>query len=173
MLSKLAIVLVLSANTAWAQQEEDTFAGQKAPEIKGEQTWINSAPLKLEQLRGKVVLIEFWARECPFCAEAMPYVKALHEKYSASGLVVVGVHTPRADNEKDIAKVKEAVTEKGIKYPVVIDNDYAIWTDYLCAAWPSTYVVDQEGVIQLNHSGVGRYEEIEEVIQRLLKNSAK
>ena len=175
MLGRLAVAIVLMTANAWAQQEEDTFAGQKAPEIsKAEQTWINSAPLKLEQLRGKVVLIEFWARECPFCAEAMPYVKALHEKYSADGLVVVGVHTPRADYEKDIPKVKEAVAEKGIKYPVVIDNDYAIWTDYLCAAWPSAYVVDQEGVIHLNHSGAGRYEEIEEVIQRLLKkNSAK
>jgi thiol-disulfide isomerase/thioredoxin len=175
MFRKLAIAILLMTASAWAQQEEDTFVGQKAPEFgKAEQTWINSAPLKLEQLRGKVVLIEFWARECPFCAEALPYVNALHEKYSAGGLVVVGVHTPRFDDEKNIPKVKEAVAAKGIKYPVVTDNDYAIWTDYLCAAWPSAYVVDQEGVIQLNHSGVGRYEEIEEVIQRLLKkNSAK
>ena len=174
MFTKLALALLLLAPEAWAQQAEDAFAGQKAPEIKSGKTWINSAPLKLEQLRGKVLLIEFWARDCPFCAEAMPHVKALYEKYSGDGLVVIGVHTPRVDCEKDVPKVKEAVTDKGIKYPVVIDNDYEIWTDYLCAAWPSVYVVDQEGVIQLNHSGTGRYEEIEEVIQGLLKkNSAK
>ena len=174
MLTKVILTLLFSAAAGWTQQGEDAFVGQKAPEIKSDKIWINSAPLKLEQLRGKVVLIEFWARECPFCAEAMPHIKALHEKYSANGLVVVGVHTPRTDYEKDVAQVKEAVAREGIKYPVVIDNDYEIWTDYLCAAWPSVYVVDQEGVIQLNHSGVGRYEEIEEVVQKLVKkNSAK
>src|SRR5688572_10832742 len=127
MLTKLAMAILLFAHTAQAQQP-DTFVGQKAPAIKPGKTWINSAPLKLEQLRGKVLLIEFWARDCPFCAEAMPYVKALHEKYSGSGLVVIGIHTPRFDDEKDISKLKGAVIENGMKYPVVIDNDYEIWT---------------------------------------------
>ena len=174
MFTRLALAVLLLASASLAQQAEDTFAGQKAPEVKSGKTWINSPPLKLEQLRGKVVLIEFWARDCPFCAEAMPYVKALHDKYSGNGLVVIGVHTPRIEAEKDVPKVHQAVVEKGIRYPVVIDNDYEIWTDYLCAAWPSVYVVDQEGVIKLNHSGTGRYDEIEEVIQDLLKkDSAK
>ena len=156
------------------QQPEDAFVGQKAPELKPQSTWINSAPLKLEQLRGKVVLIEFFAWDCPFCAEAMPHIKGFHDKYSSSGLVVLGIHTPRIDYEKDLPRVKEAIAAKGIKYPVVVDNEYEIWTDYLCATWPSVYVVDQNGVIQLNHSGVGRYEDIEQVIQKLLgKNSAK
>jgi thiol-disulfide isomerase/thioredoxin len=156
------------------QQPDDAFVGQKAPELKPQSTWINSAPLKLESLRGSVVLIEFFAWDCPFCAEAMPHVKQLYDKYSKSGLVVLGVHTPRVDYEKDIPKVKEAIAAKGIKYPVVIDNDYELWGDYLCAAWPSFYVVDQDGVIQLNHSGTGRYEDIEQVIQKLLnKNRAK
>jgi thiol-disulfide isomerase/thioredoxin len=156
------------------QQPDDAFVGQKAPELKPQATWINSAPLKLDQLRGKVVLIDFFAWDCPFCAEAMPHIKELHEKYSKSGLVILGIHTPRIDYEKDIPKVKEAIAAKGIKYPVVVDNDYEIWTDYLCAAWPSVYVVDQDGVIQLSHSGTGRYEDIEQVIEKLLsKNSAK
>ena len=174
MFTKVGLAAVLVANIAGAQQLDDAFVGQKAPEIKSEATWINSAPLKLEQLRGKVVLIEFWAWDCPYCAEAMPHIKEFYDKYSKDGLVILGVHTPRFDYEKDIPKVKEAVANKGIKYPVVIDNEYEIWTDYVCAAWPSLYVVDQNGVIQLSHSGTGRYEDIEQVIQKLLsKNSAK
>ena len=174
MFTKVGLAAVLVANIAWAQQLDDAFVGQKAPEIKSEATWINSAPLKLDQLRGKVVLIEFWAWDCPYCAEAMPHIKEFYDKYSKDGLVILGVHTPRFDYEKDIPKVKEAVANKGIKYPVVIDNEYEIWTDYVCAAWPSLYVVDQNGVIQLSHSGTGRYEDIEQVIQKLLsKNSAK
>ena len=156
------------------QQADDAFVGQKAPEIKISSTWINSAPLKLDQLRGKVVLIEFWAWDCPFCAEAMPHIKALYEKYSKNGLVIVGVHTPRIDYEKDITKVKQAVAAKGIKYPVVIDNEYKLWTDYLCAAWPTVYVLDKNGVIQFSHAGTGRYDEMEQMVQQLLsKNSAK
>ena len=174
MFRRLLLALVFTASTAWAQQLDDAFVGQKAPEIKSEATWINSAPLKLERLRGKVVLIEFWAWDCPFCAEAMPHIKEFYDKYSKDGLVILGVHTPRFDYEKDIPKVKEAVANKGIKYPVVIDNEYEMWTDYLCAAWPSLYVVDQDGVIQLSHSGTGRYEDIEQLIQKLLsKKSAK
>jgi len=150
------------------QNPDDAFVGQKAPELKPQGTWINSAPLKLEQLRGKVVLIEFFAWDCPFCAEAMPHVKEFYDKYSKSGLVILGVHTPRVDYEKDIPKVKEAIAAKGIKYPVVVDNSYQIWSDYLCNTWPSHFVVDQNGVIQLSHSGTGRYEDTERVIQKLL-----
>ena len=160
--------------TLLLQTPDDAFVGQKAPELKVQSTWINSAPLKLEQLHGKVVLIEFWAWDCPYCAEAMPHIKELYEKYSKNGLVIIGVHTPRIDYEKDIPKVREAVAAKGIKYPVVIDNDYDIWTDYLCSAWPTMYVLDQNGVIQFSHSGTERYEELEQKIQQLLsKNSAK
>src|SRR5262249_33438815 len=116
----------------------------------------------------KVVLIDFWAFDCPFCAEAMPHVKEMYDKYAKDGLVVIGVHVPRIDYEKEIPKIKDAVTKKGIKYPVVIDNTYQIWSDYLCNTWPSHFVVDQNGVIQLSHSGTGRYEDTEKVIQKLL-----
>jgi thiol-disulfide isomerase/thioredoxin len=158
----------VSTAVASAQHPEDAFVGQKAPELKSSETWINTAPLTLEGLRGKVVLLEFWAYDCPFCAEAMPHVKALHEKYAKDGLVVIGVHTPRVDYEKEIPKVKEAVAQKGFSFPVVIDNEYLIWSDYLCATWPSHFVIDQEGVIQLSHSGTGRYEDTERVVQKLL-----
>jgi thiol-disulfide isomerase/thioredoxin len=160
---------------AWAQHPEDAFVGQKAPEIKSGDAWINSSsPLKLEDLRGKVVLIDFWAYDCPFCAEAMPHVKAMHDKYSKDGLVVIGVHVPRIDREKEIPKIREAVTKTQIRFPVVVDNSFQIWSDYLCNTWPSHFVVDQNGVIQLSHSGTGRYEDTEKVIQKLLgKNNAK
>jgi len=108
----------------WAQHPDDVFVGQKAPELKGGDAWINSGALKLDTLRGKVVLIDFWAFDCPFCAEAMPHVKEMYDKYAKDGLVVIGVHVPRIDYEKEIPKIKDAVTKKGIKYPVVIDNTY-------------------------------------------------
>lgn len=168
MFRKLFFTLLLVSTTAWAQHPDDVFVGQKAPELKPGDTWINSAPLKLDQLRGKVVLIDFWAFDCPFCAEAMPHVKELYDKYAKDGLVVIGVHVPRIDYEKDIPKIKDAVVKKGIKYPVVVDNKYEIWSDYLCNTWPSHFVVDQDGVIQLSHSGTERYEDTEKVIQRLL-----
>jgi thiol-disulfide isomerase/thioredoxin len=168
MLARLALVFLLTTSVAWSQHPDDAFVGQKAPELKGENVWVNVPALKMEDLRGKVVLLDFWAFDCPYCAEAMPHVLELQEKYAKDGLVIVGVHTPRIDYERDVAKVKEAVTAKGIKYPVVIDNNYQIWSDYLCATWPSQFVIDQQGIIQLSHSGTGRYEDIEEVIKKLL-----
>jgi thiol-disulfide isomerase/thioredoxin len=168
MIARLLIGLLLTTGIAWAQHPDDAFVGQKAPEIKGDNIWINSSPLKLESLRGKVVLVDFWAYDCPFCAEAMPHVLDLYKKYAKDGLVIIGVHTPRIDYEKNVSKVKEAVAKKSIHYPVVIDNNYEIWSDYLCATWPSHFVVDQKGVIQLSHSGTGRYEDTEEVIKKLL-----
>ena len=174
MLRRLILAVLISTGVAWAQHPDDVFVGQKAPELKDGDAWMNSPPLKLEQLRGKVVLIDFWAWDCPFCAQAMPHVKEMYDKYAKDGLVVIGVHVPRIDYEKDIPKIKEAVAKKGIKYPVVVDNKYQIWSDYLCNTWPSHFVVDQNGVIQFSHSGTERYEDTEKVIQRLLaKNHEK
>ena len=124
--------------------------------------------MTLQSLRGKVVLLQFWSYDCPFCAEATPHVIDWNEKYAKNGLVVLAVHVPRVDAEKNETRVRDAVRKKGIKYAVVIDNKYDIWTDYLCNVWPSHFVIDQNGVIQLSHSGVGRYEDTEKVIQRLL-----
>jgi thiol-disulfide isomerase/thioredoxin len=168
MFARLILAVLLTSSVAWAQHPEDAFVGQKAPELKSSETWINTAPLKLEELRGKVVLIDFWAFDCPYCAEAMPHIKELYDKYSKDGLVIIGVHTPRIEYEKEIPKIKEAVAKKGIRYPVVVDNKYEIWTDYLCNTWPSHFVLDQNGVIQLSHSGTGRYEDTEEVVKKLL-----
>jgi thiol-disulfide isomerase/thioredoxin len=159
---------VLFTTVTIAQHEEDIFVGQKAPELKKLSLWINTAPLTLESLRGKVVLLQFWAFDCPYCAEATPHVIEWHQKYAKDGLVVIGVHTPRVDYEKNEARLREAITKKGIKYPVVADNKSDIWSDYLCNVWPSHFVIDRKGVIQLSHSGIGRYEDTEKTIQKLL-----
>jgi thiol-disulfide isomerase/thioredoxin len=164
----LLCVAAVFSSVAIAQHEEDAFVGQKAPEFKKLPLWINSTPLTLQSLRGKVVLLQFWAFDCPYCAEATPRVIAWNEKYAKDGLVVIGVHVPRVDYEKDEKRIREAVQKKGIKYAVAVDNKYDVWADYLCNVWPSHFVIDQEGVIQLSHSGVGRYEDTEKVIQKLL-----
>src|SRR5437762_5151708 len=100
MLPRLVLAWLLLAGIGFAQHPDDVFVGQKAPELKTGDAWINSNPLKLEQLRGKVILIDFWAWDCPFCAQAMPHIKELYDKYAKDGLVIIGVHTPRIDNEK-------------------------------------------------------------------------
>jgi len=169
MLARLTLAVLLFTGIAYAQHPEDAFVGQKAPEIKKSDVWINTAPLTLASLKGKVVVIDFWAFDCPYCAEAMPHVLDLYDKYAKDGLVIIGVHTPRIDSEKDVPKIKEAVIKKGIQYPVVVDNKYDIWSDYLCNVWPSQFVVDREGIIQFSHSGLGRYDEMEKVVQNLLK----
>jgi thiol-disulfide isomerase/thioredoxin len=168
MLARLTLAILLFMGVTFAQQPDDAFVGQKAPEIKKSDVWINTAPLTLASLKGKVVVIDFWAFDCPYCAEAMPHVLALYDKYAKDGLVIIGVHTPRIDYEKDVPKIKDAVTKKGIKFPVVVDNKYDIWSDYLCSTWPSQFVIDRDGIIQFNHSGTGRYDDMEKVIQKLL-----
>ena len=172
MLARITLIALCAAalfsSAVIAQHEEDAFVGQKAPELKKLPVWLNTTPQTLESLRGKVVLLQFWAFDCPFCAEATPHVIEWNQKYAKDGLVVIGVHTPRIEYEKDEAKLRDAIAKKGIKYPVVMDNGYEIWADYLCNVWPSHFVIDQQGVIQLSHSGVGRYEDTEKVIQQLL-----
>lgn len=142
---------------------------EKAPELRSSDVWINTDfPLKLSSLKGKVVLIDFWAFDCDPCKETVPHVEALYEKYSKDGLVVIGVHTPRTADEKDVPKLRVAVKKMGIRYPVVADSNQKIFADYRCDLWPTQFVIDKQGTIRLNHGGVGRYAEIEEAIQKSL-----
>ena len=165
--TSIILLLIVLAVPAIAQQPDDAFVGQMAPELKvGE--WFNSEPLSLAGLRGKVVLLDFWAWDCPECAQSLPYVTEWHSKYADQGLVIIGVHTPRIEYEKDVERLQETMVAKNIEYPVATDHEYLTWLDYLNNAWPSHFVVDQQGVIQLSHTGTGRYAETEEVIQRLL-----
>ena len=132
--------------------------------------WINSSPVTLKSLRGKVVVIDFWAFDCEPCIEAMPHIKELYGEYGSEGLVVIGVHTPRADYEKNVSKLREAITRLGIKFPVVVDEKQKMFRDYLCDLWPSQFVIDREGIVRYSHGGSGRYDDMEKSVQKLLQD---
>jgi len=140
-----------------------------APELTGTQEWINSEPLTLEGLKGKVVLIDFWTYSCINCIRTLPFLKSWDEKYADQGLVIIGVHTPEFEFEKDINNVLRAVSDNEINYPVVQDNDYATWRAYGNNFWPRKYILDSEGNIRYDHIGEGAYEQTEMVIRELLK----
>jgi cytochrome c biogenesis protein CcdA/thiol-disulfide isomerase/thioredoxin len=140
----------------------------QAPEFTGISQWLNSEPLKMEALKGKVVLVDFWTYSCINCIRTFPYINQWHEKYKDQGLVIVGVHTPEFAFEKDSENVKTALARHDIKYPVAQDNDYQTWQAYSNRYWPAKYLVDQEGNIVYTHFGEGDYEETENVIRQLL-----
>ena len=131
-------------------------------------TWINSEPLRLSSLHGKVVLIEFWTFGCYNCRNTLPFVKAWHERYASKGLTVIGVHSPELEDEQKIQNVRREVASLGIQYPVVTDNDYATWKAYKVNAWPTIFILDKAGKIRWSHVGEGAYDEAEQVIQKLL-----
>lgn len=141
------------------------------PPLTGVTEWINSPPLTTEQLRGKVVLVDFWTYSCINCVRAIPYVRAWAEKYRDQGLVVIGVHTPEFAFEKSPANVRDAVRRFGIAYPVAMDNDYAVWRAFRNQYWPAHYFIDAQGRIRHHHFGEGDYEQSERVIQQLLKEA--
>jgi thiol-disulfide isomerase/thioredoxin len=130
--------------------------------------WLNSEPLTAEGLTGRVVLVDFWTYSCVNWLRTLPYVGAWHERYRDDGLVVVGAHAPEFGFEHDLDNVRRAVSELGVSYPVVIDNDFAIWRSFGNQYWPAAYLVDRDGRIRFHHFGEGAYEEIEQTIQRLL-----
>jgi cytochrome c biogenesis protein CcdA/thiol-disulfide isomerase/thioredoxin len=139
------------------------------PSLDGAVGWLNSAPLKTSDLRGKVVLIDFWTYSCINCLRAIPYVEAWSQKYKDDGLVVIGVHTPEFAFEKDQGNIAKAVRDLGITYPVAIDSNYGIWKAFNNEYWPAHYFIDAQGVIRYHHFGEGEYDKSEEVIQELLK----
>jgi thiol-disulfide isomerase/thioredoxin len=135
----------------------------------GEATeWLKSEPLGPTELQGHVIIIDFWTLTCINWLRTEPYVRAWSQAYRDDGLVVIGVHTPEFSFEHDIDAVQRAVKDRGIDYPVVIDNDYEVWTAFDNHYWPALYFVDADGVIRDHHFGEGRYEESERVIQQLL-----
>lgn len=140
----------------------------KAPEFTGIEKWLNSEPLTLSALRGKVVLVDFWTYSCINCLRTLPYVKQWHSKYKDKGLVVVGVHTPEFPFEKSTANVQASLKRLDIQYPVAQDNAYATWDAYHNQYWPAFYLIDASGKIVYKHFGEGRYEETEAIIQKLL-----
>ncbi len=142
-----------------------------APSLDGAVEWLNSPPLTREDLRGKVVLIDFWTYSCINCIRTLPYVRAWAEKYRDQGLVVIGVHAPEFAFEKKIDNVRQAVAGFKIEYPVAIDNDYRIWRAFDNSYWPAHYLIDAKGQIRYHHFGEGDYRETEEAIQDLLREA--
>jgi len=144
-----------------------------APDLEGISGYINSEEFKLEELRGKVVLIDFWTYTCINCIRTQPYLNAWYDAYTDDGLVIVGVHTPEFEFEKDFDNVKDAVEKAGIKYPVVQDNNYQTWRAFQNRFWPRKYLIDIDGLIRYDHAGEGAYEETEDIIQQLLQERSE
>ena len=144
-----------------------------APEFQNIDTWLNSQPLKLQDLRGKVVLVDFWTYTCINCLNHLPYVKDWNEKYKDQGLVVVGVHTPEFAYEKSTKNVKDAVERLQIRHAVAQDNGYGTWKAFNNQYWPAVYLIDKQGKIVYSHFGEGSYGTTEKKIRALLAEQPK
>jgi cytochrome c biogenesis protein CcdA/thiol-disulfide isomerase/thioredoxin len=141
------------------------------PSLDGAVSWLNSAPLKPESLRGKVVMIDFWTYSCINCLRALPYITGWYDRYKDHGLVVLGIHSPEFAFEKNESNVKRAVHDLGIKYPVALDNNYAIWQSFNNQYWPAHYFIDAKGHIRGHHFGEGDYDKSEDLIRKLLSEA--
>lgn len=142
-----------------------------APELRPDGEWINSEPLSLEGLRGKVVLIDFWTYSCINCIRTLPYLREWHEKYADQGLVIIGVHSPEFEFEKKLQNLQKAVEEYELEYPIVQDNEFRTWRAYNNRFWPAKYLIDRDGHIRYTHFGEGAYAQTERNIQQLLEET--
>lgn len=149
--------------------------GPQAPEIIPGGQWFNvpqgQASLKISDLRGKVVMVDFWTYTCINCIRTLPYMRDWHDKYADKGLVIIGVHTPEFEFEKTPSNVAKAIKDFDLKYPIVQDNNYATWRAYNNHYWPAKYLIDKDGVIRYTHFGEGEYDKTEKVIQQLLEEA--
>lgn len=146
---------------------------KKAPDLAGIAYYLNTTPEQLqEKIDGKVVLYDIWTYSCINCVRTLPYITAWNDKYSEQGLLIIGIHSPEFEFEKNVENVKAAISKYGITYPVVMDNDWETWKAFENRYWPRKYIADHEGYIRYDHIGEGAYEETEKVIQQLLKERA-
>lgn len=161
-------------NNTKVQQQLQKLRGEtlekmgKAPDFVGITEWINSSPLNIEELRGKVVLVDFWTYSCINCLRTLPYLEKWYADYQDQGLVIIGVHTPEFEFEKDPQNVAAAAKRLGVEYPIALDNNYQTWQAYRNNYWPAHYLIDQEGNIRMEHFGEGGYAETENEIRQLL-----
>ena len=139
-----------------------------APEFKGISLWLNTAPLRMAQLSGKVVLVDFWTYSCINCLRTLPYTKAWYKQYGSDHFVLIGVHTPEFAFEKETSNVRRALRQFGIEYPVAQDNEFKTWEAFHNSYWPAEYLIDARGRIRLAHFGEGHYDEMDAAIRRLL-----
>lgn len=148
--------------------------GYTAPDFNGGTKWLNTGrPLTINSLKGKVVLVDFWTYTCINCIRTLPYVTAWYDKYKSQGFIVIGVHTPEFEFEKNTDNLLSAIKRHNIHYPVVQDNSYKIWNSYNNQYWPAEYLIDANGQIRRTHFGEGEYDRMEEAIQILLKDAGK
>ncbi len=145
--------------------------GPEAPEIIPGGEWFNSDPLTLEELKGKVVIVDFWTYSCINCIRTLPYIEKWWETYKDDGLVIIGVHSPEFEFEKNPKNVEKAIQDFGLTYPIVQDNNFSTWRNYSNQYWPAKYIIDKDGFIRYYHFGEGEYDQTEEVIQKLLKET--
>lgn len=138
------------------------------PSLAGATEWLNAEPLRPDELRGHVVLFDFWTLTCINWLRTEPYIRAWWRAYRDDGLIVIGVHTPEFGFEHEIDRVRLAIAQMDIDYPVIVDNDYAVWSAFTNHYWPALYFVDRDGIIRDHHFGEGRYEQSERELQKLL-----
>ncbi len=164
----LSAKLIPSTQPPIAKGKVYNITPQAAPELIGLTNWINSKPLTLQELRGKVVLVDFWTYTCINCIRNNPHLEGLYKAYSDKGLVIIGVHAPEFALEKVAANVEKGVKDQGITYPVALDNDFATWSAFKNQYWPAGYLIDAKGMIRRVHYGEGEYKESEQAIRGLL-----
>jgi len=157
---------------AAAQAPSEAMGTSPLYGLFGATEWINSKPLTAKELKGKVVLVDFWTYSCINCLRSLPYIEAWAQKYKDSGLVVIGVHTPEFDFEKQLPNVQKAVQKFGITYPIAMDSNYAIWNAFHNEYWPAHYFIDATGKVRHEHFGEGDYDRSERWIQELLAERA-
>ena len=171
------LVVVVACNSAFAfgksPQLFSNVEDRRAPEIEGITKWLNSKPLKISEQKGKVVLVDFWTYSCINCIRTLPHMNDLQEKFGDKGLVIIGIHAPEFDFEKDEKNVAAAVKRFDIKYAVGLDNNRKTWDSFENRYWPAHYLIDQDGNIVYTHFGEGEYDVMENNIRALLKISGK
>jgi thiol-disulfide isomerase/thioredoxin len=138
------------------------------PEFQGISQWLNSQPLSIASLKGKVVLVQFWTFSCINCQRTLPYIVKWHQRYATQGLQVIGVHTPEFAFERDPNNVRKALQRYQIAYPVPMDNEFKTWNAYRNRYWPNLYLADRQGFLRYSHAGEGAYDVTEQRIQQLL-----
>jgi thiol-disulfide isomerase/thioredoxin len=145
-------------------------SGSELQEFQGIQEWLNSTPLTKADLKGSVVLLQFWTLGCINCQRTLPYVTSWHQQFAAQGLKVIGVHTPEFPFERKVSNIQTAMKRHRINYPVAVDNGFKTWQAYKNEYWPHLFLADRQGVIQYDHIGEGAYPETAQMIQKLLKS---
>ena len=141
------------------------------PEFQGIEAWLNSNPLTLPDLLGRVVAVQFWTFGCINCIRTLPHIVSLHENYSQQGLTIVGVHTPEFPYERNLNNVRNALDKHGIKYPVAIDNQYKTWRAYNNRYWPHLFLADKRGHLRFHHIGEGAYADTDRRVRELLSEA--